>query len=193
MSEEIEKLFANLSTDELNRLITGRSVEEQRERDRRYEAASKLIGLPIAEWPSFNAVWDISSTSQRFAFDGMSREDFVDYYPRGLDLYFVSIKELDGKLCWYNARKPEEVWGVGSDQKAAGVLLDWIEGRSITPPVVARTNETDEICLHGGNHRLAVARANTELEVPILIDPKNFEFVLEHLPIFCRWPREGIE
>lgn len=156
---------------------------EQKERNRQSREAKKLIKLPIADWPEFEVKWDVHPNKQNLAFDGVSVEEFVDDFPDGLILAEVSLDELDNELCSFNKRTPEEVWGVGSNQKAAEVILNWAEGKKITPPMIRKTNGTNEICIGGGNHRLAVARAKRESKMFILIDPLELDFISSRLSL----------
>lgn len=190
MSEtEDQRIFKGMTPEQIDALLSRPGPAEAEENRRRLRKASSLVGLPIEEWPKFEALWDLSDAGQRFAFDGMTKAEFDKHYPIGLSIYFVEVVELDSKLCAFNRRTPAEVWGVGIDAKAAGVMLDWIEGRAVTPPAVTRTKCTDEICLLGGNHRLAVARSMGEISIPILVDPDHFEFIADSLAIYSKWPR----
>ena len=173
--KDIDTIQALLSPDE--------SKADRLERIRQIDEARKLIRLPISEWPEFDVLWNLNPIDFRYSLDGCSVDDFISYYPDGMILSEVSLSELDMQLCKFNQRSAEEVWDVGFDDKAARVLLSWIEGRAITPPLVGRTNITDELCLHGGNHRLAVARAKGETRLPILISPSNYQFVADSLSL----------
>lgn len=179
------ELLAGLSEDELFQLIHNMTREEYAERTRQIAEAAKLVGLSVQNWPQFEVVWDLSPQSQHLALDGLPPDEFAVAYPGGLRLERVHFKQLDAHLCAFNLRTPEEVWGVGTDSKAARVLLSWIEGRGVTPPLVGFTNQTSELMLQGGNHRVAVARAKGEVKIPILIAPENYEAVgqlLDFLP-----------
>lgn len=122
--------------------------------------------------------------------DGVNKQDFAKAYPNGLVAKWVRLDTLDAVLCNHNLRTAEEVWSVGDKSKAAKVLLDWIECRALTPPLLKPFSLT-ELCLHGGNHRLAVARANRELEVPVLIEPEDLNSIGQ-LVTLCDHPNGSV-
>ncbi len=175
-----QKVSPDVDLEECRKTLNLPTEAEIKESYRRHIESQKYLRLPIIDWPEFSILWDCSETSQHFAFDGEirnSRQEFNKCYPDGLSLRFVFLSDLDEQLCEFNRRTPEEVWGVGIDGKAATIILDWVEERKITPPALTRTNGTSEICLLGGNHRLAVARAKGESVIPVLIDPEHFTFI----------------
>lgn len=172
---DISEIFKGVDFLTLFDALHGISAEERAELNRRSDAAEKLEGLLAREWPPFEVKWDLHPNSHRFALDGCGEEEFNKHYQNGFVLKRVLLQDLDDALCAYNRRTPEEVWGIGTDRKAAKVLLDWIEGRKLTPPLVNVLEETNELCLNGGNHRLAVARAKGETIIPILMEEDNVE------------------
>lgn len=191
MNENMNAIQISLMSEEEICKLTGRlTLAEQTERARQSNEASNLIGVPINDWPHFDVKWDTNPEKHNLAFDGMSTDDFVENYPNGLIVAQVKLVELDAQLCNFNKRTPEEVWGVGSNEKAAKVILNWVEGKKITPPMIRRTNGTNEICLGGGNHRLAVARAKEESKIFVLIDPLEFDFVSGRLSLHPVTDRE---
>ncbi len=162
------------------------SPDEQDERARIRKLSLDYRGLPIDQWPNFEVIWDTEPSKQRYAYDGVSEKEFLDMHPDGLILALVKLSHLDRKLSFHSKRTPEEVWGVGGDDKAAEVLVHWVEGRRLTPALILMTSGTNEICIGGGNHRVAVARAKGELEIPILVDPDQLSEITAHISL--RYP-----
>lgn len=179
-----------MTTAQVLDMLRGELPHDFRERANRRAKAKKLEGLNIVDWPSFEVRWDLSKEAQHFSLDGETAADFLKSYPEGFRLAWVALEELDENLTEFNFRGPEEVWGVGDNRKAAGVLLDWIEGRAVSPPIVHPV-ENKQVCLGGGNHRLAVARAKGEVTVPILCAPHEWTAIEAVLQL---WPsREAAE
>src|SRR5258708_12730275 len=84
---------------------------------------------------------------------------------------WVTLSELDAVLQAWNLRTAEEVWSIGDKRKAAKVIVHCFEGRELSPVWVCPT-ASGKLGLVGGNHRLAVAPAKAETEVPIIL-PHN--------------------
>lgn len=175
--------FDGLTFEQALDVLNGEPPHDPVERERMRAAARKLEKLPSSEWPPFDVLWDLSAEGQRFSLDGVTRADFLKTYPFGFRLAWVSIGALDAKLIPFNHRTPEEVWDVGNNHKAARVLLEWIEGRAISPPILHPVDNR-QVCLGGGNHRLAVARAKGEVFVPILCDHAEWQEISERLELF---------
>ncbi len=75
---------------------------------------------------------------------------------------WVTLSELDAVLQAWNLRTAEEVWSIGDKRKAAKVIVHCFEV--------------------GGNHRLAVARAKGETEVPIIFHDNHEPAVVSLFP-----------
>lgn len=153
--------------------LEGQGPDVVDERKRVREEADRIEGLPIADWPPFDVLWDTRREAQRFAFDGMNAESFEKSFPDGLILARVKLAELDSAMTEFNRRTPEEVWSIGSPDKAARCIIHWKEGRGLTPVCLCPVN--GKIGLAGGNHRLAVARAKGTTEIPAYIQPQHFD------------------
>jgi hypothetical protein len=182
--------------DELDALLRriGRAPKtgEQRlaDQDRQGREAA-VMDLPIDQWPAFKPQWDLSLASQKYVLDN-GKDEFNTRYPNGLVLKWVDLADLDRVLDPNSLRRADEVWGVGDDSKAAGVLANWIAGRALTPPAIS-CFESRMLPLIGGNHRLAVARATGVERLPVLIDPKVFAEVSALLPLSDHESEEPIE
>ena len=79
----------------------------------------------------------------------------------------VPLNNVDTALTPYWHRTAEEVWTVGSPDKAAQAIIHWKEGGLMTPPLLVPTDD-GRLAIAGGNHRLAVARAKGVLHLPVL-------------------------
>ncbi|MCE7796552.1 hypothetical protein LWE61_08245 [Sphingobium sufflavum] len=176
------KDWSTLTFEQQLDILNGEPPHDAVERARQRSAAKILEGLPIDQWPPFEVIWDLSPEGQKWALDGVRKPEFEKAYPDGLEVEWVRLSDLDRKLTPFSHRTPEEVWGIGDDSKAARVLFEWIEGRPITPPLLHPVS-TNQCCLGGGNHRLAVARAKGEAVVPMLIAPSE-KAVLVHIVPF---------
>lgn len=166
-----------VTSDYLLAALEGERPEVVDERKRVSEEAEKIEGLPISEWPPFDVLWDTTREAQRFAFDAMNAEAFEKSFPDGLKLVHVRLSDLDVVTTAFNHRTPEEVWSIGSPDKAARCIIHWKEGRALTP--VCLISVQGKIGLAGGNHRLAVARAKGETEIPAYVQPKDFDGIAE--------------
>ncbi|AMN45041.1 hypothetical protein [Rhodoplanes sp. Z2-YC6860] len=140
------------------------------ERVRVSKLARKVQGKPIEKWPDFVMQWDDNPSSFHFSQDGLG--------PGKLDLkeiglFVARLSSLDAVLQKYNLRTPDEVWSVGDKFKAAKVIVHASEGRKFSPVWIAPTSGS-EVCLVGGNHRLAIARAKGVETLPLIYHKKDF-------------------
>jgi hypothetical protein len=94
---------------------------------------------------------------------------------------WVTLSELDAVLQAWNLRTAEEVWSIGDKRKAAKVIVHCFEGRELSPVWVCPT-ASGKLGLVGGNHRLAVARAKGETEVPIIFHDNHEPAVVSLFP-----------
>src|SRR5206468_1970683 len=53
----------------------------------------------------------------------------------------VSLADIDAALTPYWHRTAEEVWTVGSPDKAARAIVHWHEGGRMTPPLIVPTSD----------------------------------------------------
>jgi hypothetical protein len=128
--------------------------------------------------------WDLSISGQRFALDGVKVDEFQKYYPDGFCLGWTTLKELDEKLCYHNRRVGlDELWSLGDERKLAFVIAYLASGRPITPPLISPL--TNEICLHGGNHRYTAAKFGGVKDIPVYAEPSNIPALSDIVSI--RW------
>ena len=111
----------------------------------------------------------IHPSSYHYSQDGIDLEELDG---SGVTLMWVTLSELDACLQAWNPRSAEEVWSIGDKNKAAKVIVHCSEGRKLSPIWVCLTTP-GSLGLVGGNHRLAVARAKRELNVPIIFHDKH--------------------
>lgn len=178
MSDDEEDIWKTIEGGEFTHaqiidILDGDPPRDEEETERIATLTNAMIGKPISEWPPFEIAWDFEPRAQRFALDGCRERDFKEDHPDGLSLVFVTMTDLDAKLTKDNLRTPEEVWSVGDERKAARCLVHWSEGRKLTPPLAVIVGT--KIGLWGGNHRLAIARAKGETNIPLLVAPTDKE------------------
>ena len=92
------------------------------------------------------------------------------------------LADIDAALTPYWRRTPDEVWTVGSPDKAARAIVHWSEGGLMTPPLLVPTSD-GRLAIAGGNHRLAVARTKAVARLPILSKSVDEAWVREILKI----------
>ena len=150
------------------------------------DKARSLEDLPVDEWPSFDVIWDLNSENFRFAFDGVSPNQYRKNYPDGLLLCWALQSEFYDNLCHYNKRSPEELWKLGFADKLARVVAYCSEGHPLTP-VVAKPHPDfeNEVLLLGGNHRYAMINALKIKVMPLLIQHEDYVEMSKRLPSLC--------
>lgn len=174
--------------DQINAENAGETLEEYRAKRSLFQRLSKesekYIDTPSSEWPPIKFNWDLSEENQRYSLDGESKEKFEEHYPAGFLLGFVTLKELDKKLCHYSRRDKGELWDVGSKDKLANLIVYLSEGRPISPPLV-KPLESGEVIFNGGHHRYAIAKEKGENVIPIHIQPEYQARITDILHV--RW------
>lgn len=170
-----------MTMEEALAVMDGEDLEVHRaqrvERDEIAEEAERYRLVSPTEWPSLEFNWDFSVEAQRYTLDGCKPDSFTKYFPRGLQLGWVSLQEFDSNLSFQNRRKLSELWTVGDEGKLAMAIAYIRKGKPITPPLVAPIEGQRQVCLGGGNHRYTVAKFNGQIELPIYVDPKEAEAV----------------
>jgi hypothetical protein len=153
----------------LEMMKTGCSLAEARgrseERSRIRTAADAIEGHPFKTWPSFHVRWDLDPANFYQTYDGADPPDGGE-----IDLVLISdvpLSNIDTALTPYWHRTAEEVWTVGSPDKAARAIIHWKERGLMTPPLLVPTDD-GRLAVAGGNHRLAVARAKGISYLPVL-------------------------
>lgn len=170
------ELFKYLST--LPRSICDKDSEL---RSFLFERSKQYVNKPPAEWPSIEFNWDYRPESQRYCFDGMTQDEFEEYYPRGLSLGKITLEEFDKFLCHFSRRDDDELWEVGCQTKLAQMILYLAGGHPITPPFIKPLPD-NEVIFQGGHHRYAVAKAIGIDTIPLYSKP---EYV-KHLDNFIK-------
>jgi hypothetical protein len=160
-----------ISSEELLHMsLNGCTYEEARayfkERARIRKAADAIEGQPLETWPAFDVRWDLDQSSFYRVYDGADPDSVnTDEFVLIPD---VSLADIDAALTPYWHRTAEEVWIVGSPDKAARAIVHWHEGGRMTPPLIVPTSD-GRLAIGGGNHRLAVARAKGIARLPVLV------------------------
>lgn len=118
-------------------------------------------------------------------FSGGNRDEkrFKKSYPEGLLVGHVDFNEPHSKLKpndWF--RTKDQIWEVGFKPKLAKALLHWIEGNSMTPPLIHIFK--DNLNIGDGSHRLSVCVAKEVEVIPILILPSEKSKIQELLQTF---------
>ncbi|MEH2552910.1 hypothetical protein V1286_000439 [Bradyrhizobium algeriense] len=160
-----------ISSEELLHMsLSGCTHEEARahfkERARVRKAADAIEGQPLETWPAFDVRWDLDQRSFYRVYDG-ANPDQVNADELVL-IPDVSLAAIDAALTPHWHRTAEEVWTVGSPDKAARAIVHWHEGGRMTPPLIIPTSD-GRLTIGGGNHRLAVARAKGTALLPVLV------------------------
>jgi hypothetical protein len=172
--EDIARLLSeaptSLTSYELLLVVTcGLSLEQARARIKEQEnvraKATKLVNMPVKDWPEFEIQWDLDPRSFYFALDGASPSSLDQ---RDLAVVSSTLAELDAVLSHQSWRGPDELWTLGDPHKLARVLVHCLEGRPLTPPWIIPVG--NEIGLVGGNHRLAVCRAKGVKALPFIVE-----------------------
>ncbi|VAW51400.1 hypothetical protein MNBD_GAMMA05-99 [hydrothermal vent metagenome] len=165
-----------LTYEEHLAVLQGKNLEQYRiessTRSRIYDEAQKYIELPVNKWPEINMNWDVSIEGQRYCFDGMSKQEFLKYYPDNLCLGTVMLHDFDKKLCHFSRRDGSELWELGSQTKLAFLIVYLSENLPISPPV-AKPTDNNEVIFTGGHHRYAVAKSIGEGNIPICVCPEH--------------------
>jgi len=166
-----------IDADELFASIEGISIDVYRtqrafKNDIR-DKAETVRNLTAEKCPEIKINWDLSRASQRFCCDGLKKEEFEKYYPKGFFTYRVCFGDFDSVLGNYSRRDEGELWSVGCKSKLAEMIIYLSEGYPISPPKASYVKETNKIILSGGHHRYAVAKAIGEKEIPICVDEDN--------------------
>lgn len=160
------------SSELLDIATSGCSFEEARarseERTRIRKAADAIEGRPLETWPTFDVCWDLDPASFYRVYDGADPAS-VDTNELVL-IPDIPLNDIDAALTPYWHRNADEVWTVGSPDKAARAIVHWSEGGLMTPPLLVPTSD-GRLAIAGGNHRLAVARAKRAARLPILSKP----------------------
>jgi len=123
-------------------------------------------GLSPEAWPAFDIHWDLSPANFYRVFDGADPCSVTDN--EHVLIPDVSLASIDAALTPHWHRTADEVWTIGSPDKAARAIVHWSEGGSMTPPLLVSTTD-GRLAIAGGNHRLAVARAKGVIRLPILV------------------------
>lgn len=172
--------------EELLAELDGVSPEEYRRdaslRERLGQAGEKYRRKPPSDWPSLKFNWDLRPESQCYTLDGVKPSEFSSHYPNGFILGYVSIKEFDEVLCHFNRRNLSELWDCGFESSLCYIIAYLEEGLPITPPLAAVT-PSNEICLHGGNHRYTAAKFSGLDTIPIYIDPEHKAGLSKLVPV----------
>ncbi len=148
-----------------------RSIEDE---EQFFNKSKAFYEKPSNEWPLIIFNWDYKLESQRFGLDGSTQSDFEQYYPDGLILGRMPLKEFDQYLCHFNKRNAGELWTVGSKSKLAKMIVYLSEGNPITPPIIVPL-EDNKVAFDGGNHRYAVAKELGINEIFIYAAPEYVE------------------
>ncbi|MGQ8367383.1 hypothetical protein [Glaciecola sp. 1036] len=147
------------------------------------DKAKNIIDKPVKCWPSFDINWDLCPNNFRFAFDGMSPNQYAKEYPNGLKLCWVFQTEFYNSLCHYNKRSPEELWELGFAGKLAHVIAYCSEGNPLTPVVAMPQPHFDgEVLLLGGNHRYAMINVLNIKVMPLLVQYEDHDEMTKRLP-----------
>jgi hypothetical protein len=166
----------DMTTDEWLAVLRGEDLESHRKerafRERICSKTEQYRNTPVGSWPKIEINWDVTQESQRFSFDGQTKEQFEAYYPEGLCLGYVELAEFDKGLCHFSRRDEGELWEVGFQSKLAFLLVYLSEGCPISPPV-AKPTDNGELILIGGHHRYAIAKAIGEKTIPIYVCPEH--------------------
>ncbi len=147
------------------------------------EKARLIENQPVDKWPSFEINWDLSAINFRFAFDGLSPNEYSENYPNGLSLGWVNQSEFHSKLCHFNKRAPEELWELGFSDKLAYVIAYCAESEPLTP-VIAKPHSSfeNEVFLSGGNHRYAMINALNIKNMPLLVEIEDRDIMSKLFP-----------
>ena len=158
MDDELAQVFGYESAEDYKRSMA--------EHEELHTKSEKLYGKQPNEWPTITINWDYRPESQRYCFDGLSKSEFDEFYPNGLVLGHIPLREFDRYLCHFSRRDGDELWKIGSQSKLAKMIIFLSEGKPITPPVI-KPVENNEVIFQGGHHRYAVAKAIGLREIPI--------------------------
>ncbi|WP_188115154.1 transcriptional regulator [Salinicola endophyticus] len=179
LGKAIDQILAENAGETLEKYRAQRLLFQKLSRE-----SEKYIDTHSLEWPPIKFNWDLSRESQRHSLDSASPKKFAEYYPAGFLLGFITLQELDKKLCHYSRRDEGELWEVGSKDKLARLIVYLSEGWPISPPLV-KPLENCEVIFNGGHHRYAIAKEIGVDIIPIHIQPEYQERIDEILRI--RW------
>lgn len=146
--------------------------------------AKEFINLPPSRWPQLEFNWDLTTSGQLYALDGVEADEFLKHYPDMLCLAWVDFKEFDSKLCHFNRRVNEkDLWNSGDNAKTANMIAYLAKGLPITPPLI-NVNSLNELCLNGGNHRYAVAKFSGIVKfLPVYFEPSRLKSISDILDL----------
>lgn len=133
---------------------------------------------------NFSAInWDCSDRS-------INNPDYTDYnwVLGSLDLWNIPFNDLI-KFMYMDSYAVEDLWtNKHRDDKIANVIQDWNKGKKLSPIVLFR-DRYDKLTIVSGNHRFSVFVAwiaegcfDTNLDIPVLINLKENEWVKENIP-----------
>jgi len=148
------------------------SEKEMEEYEKLRKSARKVEGKTISEWPKFEINWDYSYENLHYFADGWALNTIVEKFPDGLMVADISLNDLDRKLTRGSCQKVHEFWDIGLRSKKSEAIAHWLNGGVMTPCKIA-PHGTDEIIISGGHHRLAVCRAKSLQQLPVLFEPTH--------------------
>ncbi|WP_283597470.1 hypothetical protein [Photobacterium phosphoreum] len=138
---------------------------------------------PIDSWPPFNIIWDERSSHVHHYGDGLSSQSVSNRHPNGLKIGDVNISDLDKVTYHMNRQSVSEFWKIGLASKKSEAIEHWVNGGVMTPMMIKPHENGLQVCFAGGNHRLAVARAKSEVTIPVLFDADDERKLLNILQI----------
>lgn len=176
LKDILGEIMANASGQSLEE-----HIEKQAFRNSLRPISEKVIGLPPEDWPNLAFNWDLSSQGRKYSFDGPgflpSEKDIPAAYRQWeqdlhqYEIGWVSVNELDEKLCSFNHRK--EPWVKGSSEsRLADVIAHLSEGHSISPVVIQPASD-NKVLFTGGNHRYTAAKFSGEQRIPVYYLPEH--------------------
>ncbi|MDN8584389.1 hypothetical protein QY211_09030 [Vibrio alginolyticus] len=138
---------------------------------------------PIDSWPPFQVIWDERSSHVHHYGDGLSPQNIPNRHPNGVKIGDVDLSDLDTVTYYMNRQSVSEFWQIGLASKKSEAIEHWVNGGVMTPVMIIPHENGLQVCVAGGNHRLAVARAKSEVTIPVLFDADHESELLNILKI----------
>ncbi|MDT3618402.1 transcriptional regulator [Cronobacter sakazakii] len=174
MDDELAQLFGYDCTEDYKH-----SLEEH---ERIFNKSKEFYNKSPEEWPVIKFNWDYRLESQRHCFDGVSQSNFEKWYPDGLVLGFMPLKDFDKYLYHYSRRDGDELWELGCQSKLAEMIVYLAEGHPISPPII-KPVDNNEVIFQGGHHRYAIAKAIGIKEISLYAYPEHVEKLNQFMKI----------
>lgn len=159
--------------------------QEWEQRDRYETMGAKFKNKPAEQWPKMRILWNTNPDEFYRSLDGCSQSDLKNQYPDGLLVGEIPTSDIYKKLVSTSKVYDHiDFWRKCRNRRACGLIGRWMDGNSVTPPLIVPFK--NEIFIEGGNHRFNIARLYGEKNITF-ISPSNEKKDIERIIPSVKW------